>query len=95
MNINSIISFVITLLEGARPEAAPFLEDIKSDIASGKPVTADEVKKAVDDAFSGAEVDIPKYKNSLEQTRILLDQAEITVAAWESDIAAANAKTTS
>jgi hypothetical protein len=86
--MNPVISFILTLLEGARPEIAPLLEDIKADIASGKPITVADVKKIIDDAFGAAEADIPKFKNALEQTKLLLDQSEVTIAAWQADITA-------
>jgi len=81
--MNNIINIVISLLGGIRPEIAPILEDAKADIASGKPVTLADISKLVNDGFTAAEADLPKYKDALEQTRILLNQVETTVTAWE------------
>ncbi len=87
--MNPILNTIITLIETFEPAFAPFLESVKADIAAGKNVTAAQIKDTLDNAITGVESLLVKYKNALEQTKLLLDQSEATIVAWQTDIAAA------
>lgn len=85
---NMLIGFVVSAIEAARPEVAPFLDKLRAMITSGAPVTVADIEQEVHNAFTAAEADLPKFKNSLVETDKFLIQGVVMGQSWAVDLAA-------